>query len=565
MMTRFKKIYLLPALLLFVGGTVLGVQLDSATSETDTMEQLRKLQDAFLIINKRYVEEVDPAELAEYAIEGMLKDLDPHSSYIDAEAFLEVNESYQGSFGGIGIWFEMPNDTAQVVSPIEDGPSEKVGVHSGDRIIAINDTSAIGLDDQEIKKRLKGPIGTDVKVTLQRLGMDAPIEVTITRDRIPLYSVNSNYLPDSQTGYIRVSRFAHTTYREFREHLTTLREQGMERLILDLRDNPGGIMDAAVFIVDELLADDKMIVYTKGRSVQDQVFRSSRRGLFEDKPVIVLVNHNAASASEIVAGALQDHDRALIVGQRTFGKGLVQNQFTLPDESRLQMTTARYYTPSGRLIQTPYANGDQREYLEQKYASLEEATFNPAAYKERIPDSLKYETAHGRVVFGGGGILPDYVVAPDTMMAPIVRATFNGTLLLPFRTWFQRHEKALRQTWEDRLPEFMDAYAVNEAAWNDFWEVATEDAEHLTLTNDPEAASFKDRVFTHADLDANRETIAVYLKALLARQLYGSRAASPLFNQIDPMFNEAQKLWSPAEELAQYYNSGAGNLGRSGF
>ena len=563
-MKRFKKIYVFLALVLFVGGIVLGVQLQSAISDTDTTEQLRKLGDAFLIINKRYVQDVDAAKLAEDAIVGMLEELDPHSSYISAEAFVEVDESYRGSFGGIGIWFEVVDDTAQVVTPIEDGPSEKVGLRSGDRIIRIDDTTAVDIGDQEVKKRLKGPIGTDVKVTLKRLGVTEPIEVVITRDRIPLYSINSAYMIDGETGYIKVSRFAHTTYREFRDHLVTLRDQGMKRLMLDLRGNPGGIMDAAVYMVDELLEDDRTIVYTKGRTVQDQMFRSSRRGIFEEEPVIVLVDYGSASASEIVAGALQDHDRALIVGQRTFGKGLVQNQFALPDDSRLQMTTARYYTPSGRLIQTPYANGDQREYFEQKYTSFEEATFNPSAYKESIPDSLKFETTHGRVVFGGGGILPDYVVAPDTTMDPIVRAAFSRSLIPAFRAWFQRYEQDLRTTWEDRLDDFVASYTVDEATWQAFWGAAAEASVRITLTDNPDEASFKDHVFTNADLATNRSTLESYLKAMLARQLYGSRAAYPLFNEIDSVFQEALKLWTPAEDLAGNYTT-ASNEGRGGF
>ena len=563
-MKRFKKIYVLPAVLLFVIGTVLGTQLDSAVSDTDTMEQLRKLEDAFLIINKRYVEEVDPAELVEDAIEGMLENLDPHSSYINAEAFTEVNESYQGSFGGIGIWFEVVDDTAQVVSPIEGGPSEKVGLRAGDRIIAVDDTNVVAFNDQEVKKRLKGPVGTKVDVTLKRLGVDDPIHVTITRDRIPLHSITSSYMIDDQTGYIKISRFAHTTYREFREHMALLKEQGMGRLVLDLRENPGGIMDAAVFMVDEMLEDDQTIVYTQGRTVQDQMFRSSKPGIFEEQPVIVLVNSNSASASEIVAGALQDHDRALIVGQRTFGKGLVQNQFALPDKSRLQMTTARYYTPSGRLIQTPYENGDQRDYLEQKYASFREATFNPSAYKESIPDSLKYETTHGRTVFGGGGILPDYVVAPDTMMAPIVRAVFGGMLRESFRVWFQSQEQDLRNAWDNRVPAFMNTYTIDEASWEAFWKVAASSQESITLTANAADASLEDRIFTYDDLAANRETVELYLKALLARQLYGTRAAYPLFNRIDRVFLEAMKLWTPAEDLAEVY-TGGDNLGRSGY
>lgn len=563
-MKRFKKVYLLPAVLLFVLGTVLGVQLEAALSTTDTVEQLRKLEDAFLIINKSYVEEVDAANLAEHAIESMLEELDPHSSYISTEQIAEVQEQYRGSFGGIGIWFEIVQDTARVVSPIEGGPSEQVGLRAGDRIIAINDSTATwtDLDNDEITSRLKGPIGTTVDVTVQRLGMRRPIEVTITRDRIPLFSVVGDYMVDEKTGYIKVTRFAQTTYREFREKLDELRSQGMQRLIIDLRDNPGGIMDAAVLMVDEMIADDKMIVYTKGRTVQDQVFRSSRPGVFETEPVIVLVNARSASASEIVAGALQDQDRALIVGQRTFGKGLVQNQFPLPDGSVLQMTTARYYTPAGRLIQTPYESGDQQSYYEQKFADFSDATFNPSKYKENIPDSLKFSTAHGRTVFGGGGILPDFIVAPDTMMAPIIQATFSGALDPAFRDWFQRHEQELRSTWEEQEASFMETFSVNDATMRELWAIAADSTNGgLMLTDDASEASMEDGIFTNADLQENRETIEIFLKGRLARQLYGSDSAYPLYNRIDPVFQAALKHWQDAEDLATHYTD-AGPLGR---
>ncbi len=554
-MKRMKKIYLLPALLLFVIGTVLGVQLESAISNTDTMEQLRKLEDAFLIINKRYVQEVDPALLAESAIESMLEDLDPHSSYISAAEIDEVQEQYRGSFGGIGIWFEVEDDTARVVAPIEGGPSEKVGLRAGDRIVRINDSTAIGLEDKDITKRLKGPIGTRVDVTLKRLGARQPIRVTITRDRIPLTSITSAYLVDEQTGYIKVSRFSQTTASEFHEALTRLKAEGMQRLLLDLRDNPGGIMDAAVQMVDEMLSGDKMIVYTRGRTVPDQVFRAARPGVFEAQPVIVLVNARSASASEIVAGALQDQDRALIVGQRTFGKGLVQNQFPLPDRSVLQITTARYYTPSGRLIQTPYTNGDQQQYYEQKFADFSQATFNPSAYKESIPDSLKYTTTHGRVVFGGGGVLPDYIVPPDTLLAPVLRGLFDGAIDPAFRAWFQRHEQDLRAAWDQRKADFAQGFAFGQAAWDEVWSLAADSTNGgIRLTDDPKAASLRDGVFTFADRAAHRATIETFLKARLARQLYGHEHAYPIYNQIDPVFQEALKLWPQADDLATHYS-----------
>ena len=547
-MEIFKARYVFPALFLFFVGAILGVSRSS--DRTDTTEQLKKLEEAFLIINKRYVEEVKPAELAEAAIEAMIASLDPHSTYINAEAFVEVNESYRGSFGGIGIWFEIPpGDTAQVVSPIEGGPSEKVGLRAGDRLIAVDDTSIVGADNDEVRRRLKGPIGTTVVVTAKRLGLPQPLEFVITRDQIPLYSVTSAYMVDEVTGYIKISRFAQTTYREFVEGVRELKRQGMERLVVDLRDNAGGIMEAAALVVDEMLAGEGIIVQTRGRAVPDQSLQASRPGLLEQEPVIVLVNRLSISASEIVAGALQDQDRALIVGQRTYGKGLVQNQFELPDESRLQMTTARYFTPSGRLIQTPYDDGDRRGYLEEKYRSLRDAALDPDRYLESIPDSLKYTTTHGRTVFGGGGIFPDHPVMPDSMMAPVLQVVYGGSLFESFREWFTRNEQGLRSLWEDRQSDYAETFSFSAAQWEDFWRAASESQVPVALTDDAGAASAEDRVIARADLEANRDVVNTYLKALLARQLYGSRAAYPFYNQIDQTFIEALTLWDKAVAL----------------
>lgn len=539
--------YVLPASLLLLVFVVIG---SNRSATNDTTEQLKKLEEAFLIINKRYVEEVEPAVLAEAAIEAMVASLDPHSAYIDPKAFVEVDESYRGSFGGIGIWFEIPDgDTAQVVSPIEGGPSEQVGLRAGDRIIAVDDSSIIGADDDEVRRRLKGPIGTQVAVTVQRLGLPQPLQFIITRGQIPLYSISSAYMVDEQTGYIKISRFAHTTYREFVEAVQELKARGMQRLLLDLRDNPGGIMEAAARIVDEMVAGTGIIVQTRGRAVPDQVLKASRAGILESAPVIVLVNRNSVSASEIVAGALQDHDRALIAGQRTFGKGLVQNQFELPDESRLQMTTARYFTPSGRLIQTPYEDGDRRGYLEDKYESLRNAALDPARYLESIPDSLKFKTLHGRTVFGGGGIFPDHPVTADTLLAPVLQLVYGGHLFESFRDWFSRHEQALRSEWEDRHPEYGGSFEFSPAQWDTFWQAAARSQVPITLTDDPAAASLEERIVGRTDLEANREVVHTYLKALLARQLYGSRAAYPYYNRIDPTFLQALTLWDEAAAL----------------
>ena len=545
----FKPRYYVPIGILAIGAAI---GLGWSSDRSDTAEQLKKLEEAFLIINKRYVEDVEPAELAETAIEAMIASLDPHSSYIDAEAFVEVNESYQGSFGGIGIWFEIPrSDTAQVVSAIEGGPSERVGLRAGDRIIAVDDSTLVGADDAEVRGRLKGPVGTKVKVTVKRLGIEEPLDFVITRDQIPLFSVASRYMVDDQTGYMKISRFAQTTHREFAEGVMMLRDEGMERLILDLRDNPGGIMEAAAAIVDEMLAGNGTIVQTHGRAVPSQRLPAgllNRPGILEEAPVIVLVNHNSVSASEIVAGALQDHDRALIVGDRTYGKGLVQNQFQLPDDSRLQMTTARYYTPSGRLIQTPYEDGDHEAYIEEKVRSMRDALDNPEMYFDSIPDSLKYTTTHGRTVFGGGGIYPDHRIEADTLMSPVLQVMYRGFFFEAFRDWFTRHEQALRAEWEDREAEF-EAFAFTDAQWAEFWDVAAEAQVAIAITDNPAEASLEDRVIARADAWAHRESLQTYLKGLLARQLYGSRAAYPYYNQVDRTFLEALALWDEAAAL----------------
>ena len=553
-MKRFPKRYLLPALVLFVLGTVMGIQIESVISSTDTFEQLRKLEDAFLVIDRQYVEAINPETVAESAIMGMIKELDPHSIYISAKEMAEIQEGYQGSFGGIGVWFEAPpEDTARVTSTIGDGPSEAVGVMAGDRIIAVEDSTVIGFNSREIQKKLKGPIGTRVRMTVKRPGVRKPIDFVITRGRIPLYSIDSAYMVDDQTGYIRIGRFAMTTHQEFVEHMNRLKGEGMQRLILDLRDNPGGIKETAVRVADELLGGDKTIVYTQGRNEQEnEIDRSQAGGGFETQPVIVLVNENSASGSEIVAGALQDQDRALIVGRRTFGKGLVQRPFRLQDGSVLQITVSRYYMPSGRLIQTPYEKGKLEDYYEQKFANFEQATYDPRHYIEEIPDSLRFKTIHGRDVFGGGGVLPDVVIAPDStasIAAPLIQAIVRpGTDVLFIRDWFVQHEQALRSRWTDKRQDFYKGFTVDEELWQAFWTFAeTKDLKIVTP-----GAAVADTVFTTADVAANRLTMETILKARMAQRLYGSEAWFPVYNQIDPTFIQALTRWSSAKELAAY-------------
>lgn len=548
----------MPAALLLLAGVLLGVTLRSTLHGEDTLTQLRKLEDAFLLINKQYVEPVDPATLAEEAIRSMLDDLDPHSIYVSAEDARNMQERFQGSFGGIGIWFEIPrndddlsDDTVRVMSVIGDGPSERAGLMAGDRIVRIDDSTAVGLSEDEVTSRLKGEIGTQVDVAIHRYGAGAPLEFTLTRDAIPLYTVDASYMVDDATGYIRLSRFSQETYNEFIEHARALKDKGMERLVLDLRSNTGGYMSEAIEIVDEMVPGRKTVVYTRGRRPETtSTYRTRRTGILEKEPVIVLVNAYSASASEIVAGALQDHDRALIVGQRTFGKGLVQHQFALPDESILQMTVARYYTPSGRLIQTPYQDGDQEDYYEEKFASLEDATYRPGEYSDSIPDSLRYKTAHGRDVFGGGGILPDYIVKPDTV-APLREVLGRGLDRRFAREWFREDERRLRELWRDREEEFVSAFDVSDDLWASFVEYAT-DAEADDSLSEVSAEADSARTAMADALQTHREMLEVHLRGRIAQEFFGHRAWYGVYKEVDPELNAALGLWGLAEGLATW-------------
>ncbi|WP_022836706.1 S41 family peptidase [Salisaeta longa] len=554
-MKRLSKYYILPAIALVLLGAVLGVQMESYLSDDDAYKYLKKLEQAFIIINRKYVEPVPSKQMAASGIEGMLNELDPHSSYIPAEEVKALRQSYQGSFGGIGIMFEMVRDTARVITPIAGGPSERLGIQSGDRIVQIEDSTAVGLSSTGIQKRLKGPIGSDVEMTVLRPSTENTIEFTIEREKIPLYSINSSYMVDATTGYIKIDRFAMTTHKEFMEKMQALRDQGMERLLLDLRGNPGGIMRSAVEIADEMLGAGMTIVATRGREdSMDRRYRASPGGAIEDMPVIALVNEGSASASEILAGALQDHDRALLVGQRTFGKALVQKQFELSDGSLLQMTVGRYYTPVGRLIQTPYNDGDMKDYYKEKFASYDEATFHPAEYRESIPDSLAYTTDHGRTVFGGGGILPDVVVQPDT--ASLERFVASTSLDFAFvREWFPENELALRETWGERETAFLNTYEVPAPVLNDFWTFAKENG--LKLTADSSKADASEGVFLASKVEVSEAYVSARLKGYIGRQLFGSHLTYRIFNKVNPTFQKAITLWPRAEKLSTYHTAAA--------
>lgn len=547
-------------------GLLVGVQVQDAVSGSEDVEQLRKIEEAYEHITRSYVERVDSAQLAEDAIEGMLAGLDPHSIYISAEEMRRVRESFNASFDGIGIYYEFlesddeASDTLVVLMPIAGGPSEEAGLEAGDRIVQIDGESAVGIDTEGVQSRLKGPRGTTVDLVVERPGYRTPLEFTIIRDRIPLNTVTASYMVDDETGLIRLQRFARTSHDEVREAIRELEAQGMDQLILDLRDNAGGLLEQAYAIADEFLGAGEMIVYTESRHPSNRrQYRATAGGIYEDRPLIVLVNENSASASEIVAGAVQDHDRAYLIGRRTFGKGLVQQQFPMTDGSVLQMTVSQYFTPAGRLIQTPYALGDSDEdYAEGKMAIREAVEgdlvqtggpVNALNYRDAVPDSLVFETDGGRPVFGGGGILPDYIVARDTLAASLRTVIGNRYDDFFARAEIDRRGEAFRQQWDGAERRFDREFELSDADFERFLDFVESQGTPVVAAR-PDAEDAED-VLVRGEALANRDDIEVRIKAYLARRLYDVQAFYPVVGQIDPAIREAMAHWRDAVSLAQ--------------
>lgn len=394
-------------------GSILGVgYLPNSVVESSSSNS-KKITNLLNYVQEEYVDTIDLDGLTESTIISMLDQLDPHSSYIPARELDATNEQLNGNFDGIGVEFNIINDTIVVVAPINGGPSEKLGIRSGDRIVTIEDSlvAGTGVKNKDVISMLRGERGTKVKVEIARRGVKKLIPFNIERDKIPIYSVDAGYMIEDKVGYIKISRFGATTYDEFVEKLDLLREDGMQSLILDLRGNPGGYLNAAINICDEFLSDGKLIVYTEGRSrPKDNAF-ATRKGDFEKGKLAVLVDEGSASASEIVSGAVQDNDRGTIVGRRTFGKGLVQEQVQLADGSAVRLTIARYYTPTGRCIQRPYGKDD--DYYGDFYQRLE----NGELYEVdsiSVDEKDRFVTPAGKLVYGGGGIVPDVFVPLDT-------------------------------------------------------------------------------------------------------------------------------------------------------
>jgi len=414
-----KRSVLLPLLvaIAIVAGMLIGIYLPRESDNPQHFGIKSKNDKINMVLNRiesDYVDPVDRSGLVETAIPAILKKLDPHSVYIPARDLQEANESIMGNFEGIGISFNMLTDTILIIGTIPGGPSEKLGLQAGDKILYVNDSlvAGKGISDRDVMGMLKGPRGTVVKVKILRRGYPELLVFNIKRDKIPIYSVDVAYMINDNTGFIRINNFAESTYNEFMNGFRELRNKGMTKLIIDLRGNSGGVMDASIQIANEFLKKGQLIVYTKGRIQQRSDFKASGNGEFEKGDLVILIDESSASASEILAGAIQDNDRGTIIGRRSFGKGLVQEQINFPDASGMRLTIARYYTPSGRSIQRPYTEGFEEYYddLNTRYNNHEFEISDSIHFV----DSLKFTTIGGRTVYGGGGIMPDKFIPYDT-------------------------------------------------------------------------------------------------------------------------------------------------------
>ena len=553
---RFSRTMIVAIIAIVI--VVTGVQVNGTLTDRDTATALQRIEDVFLLINRRYVEETDPDEVAQFAIEGMLSELDPHSVFFNAELLQGENESFDAEFEGIGISFELlPGDegadTLSVLNVIPGGPSDEVGLLTGDRIMMVDGKSTVGFDNDDVRRHLKGPRGTEVAISVQRPGVDRLIEFEIIRDKIPLYTLDAAYMMEGKTGYIRLNRFARTTYNEFMASLRTLKDQGMERLVLDLRGNRGGYMQMAVRVAGEFLKEGQLVVSQSGFTEDSkEAFYASGNGLWEEGPVMVLVDGASASASEIVAGALQDHDRGLIVGQRTFGKGLVQKQYLLRDGSALRLTVARYFTPSGRLIQTDYEDGDRTDYYASKAElKMSDGTHTADELLQDVPDSLRYETTSGRTVIAGGGIIPDFIVPADSL-SPMMRAVLGRSLENQFiRSWVDVYGASIREEWGEEPDRFINGFDVDEGMLDAFRSFS---ADKGVLIGEDLSGAEPEASFSDAELAEDRALLKALLKGRLATRVYDRSIWYPVWRHVDHLLVESQKLWTPAGELADLYS-----------
>ena len=498
-----------------------------AQEKKNNQTPLRKLSLAQYAIANLYVDETDENKLVESAIIGMLEELDPHSTYSNPEEVKKMNEPLQGNFDGIGIQFNMAEDTLFVIQPVSGGPSEKVGIRAGDRIVMVNDTLIAGvkMSTEDIMRRLKGPKGTKVNVKVVRRGVDEQLSFTIERDKIPVYSLDASYMMTPRIGYIKINRFGATTHAEFMEALASLKGQGMQDLILDLQGNGGGYLNAAIDIADEFLGQGELIVYTEGRRNPRRDFFAKGNGKHQQGKLVVLVDEFSASASEIVAGAVQDQDRGMVVGRRTFGKGLVQRPIDLPDGSMIRLTVARYYTPAGRCIQKPYESAEQYNAdLIERYNRGEMMS----ADSIHFPDSLKCTTLKkGRTVYGGGGVMPDYFVPVDTTLYTKYHSQLSNKGVL-LKVHFQLID-AHREEWTQKYADY--------GVFSQKFELTNKMMKQLIAEGEKEGIKYDEEQYKKSE-----SLIKLQLKALVARDLWDMNEYYHTINVVNESVNKALEL-----------------------
>ena len=481
------------------------------------------INDIFSLIEKEYVDTININDLQVKAITHVLESMDPHSEYIKPEILDDVNDNLHGSFHGIGVSFRIEKDTITIINTIKGGPSEKVGIMAGDRIVYVGDTLVAGtkVTNKDAMRLLKGPKKTKVDVKIKRRGVEELLDFTIVRDVIPTHSVDVAYMIDGNIGFVKMTKFSATTHKEFVEAVRKLKAEGMTQLILDLRGNTGGYLGEAVGVVDELLADNNLIVYTEGEHRERAYLFSRHRGLWENNDVVVLIDEGSASASEIVAGALQDNDRGIIIGRRSFGKGLVQEQFDLGENGAIRLTVARYYTPTGRCIQKAFT-GDKEEYILEEYSRYETGEmFNIDSI--HFADSLKYITPKGKIVYGGGGIMPDiYVPLKNDSTRYFFNKMANSGILFQYAfDYADSHRKELLNYGDAK--NFNDNFVFTDAMFNEL----------MRRTEEKKITGNKD------DKAKARELSEPIFKAYIARDVFGDEAFYLLYEPIDEILQEA--------------------------
>jgi len=500
-------------------------------------DDIYKFGKALHYIDNYYIDSVNRSKLVEDALKSMLKKLDPHTTYLTKEEVQEMNEPLQGNFEGIGIQFNIHNDTIYVISPISGGPSEKVGIKAGDRIVKIEGetVAGIGISNQGVRDRLLGEKGTKVDVSIKRQGVDELLHFTIKRDKIPIHSRDAAYMANKHIGYIKLNRFAMTTNDEFTEATKELKNKGANSLILDLRGNSGGYLQQAIELADEFLKKNRLIVYTEGRNVERENNKATEKGVFKEGNVIILIDEGSASASEIVAGAIQDWDRGILIGRRSFGKGLVQRPVSLPDGSMIRLTIARYHTPTGRAIQKPYNNG-RKEYSKELMKRYNKGEM-VSADSINFPDSLKYLTkTTKRPVYGGGGIMPDIFIPVDTSSYSdyynqILRQGIMNSFILDY---IDNNRESLKNSY----PEFKDYeenFKVSEEMLNNLYNYAKSEG----LKRDEEG------------IQTSEKEIKLLTKALIARDLWDMNEYFQVVNKQDKVINkaiEALEKWDTYSE-----------------